>query len=286
MTDIKIPGVSRADVLRAELRHDAQKAKRDAALLASAAPLPSLQPGPVTHVPTTDPAPVVKRPWEGLRVCIGIPSGDMIHTDFAFCMAGLILQSAMMGINNAAANAKSTYVHAGRNILVEQAQALGATHLLFLDSDMTFPYDALARLLSHKKDIVGATYVRRRYPHGLLGSKIDGSGEVPTTGLIQMAEMPTGCLLIKMDCFDLIEKPFFRHKVKDDLMIGEDILFCRTMTALGKTIWCDMDLSMHLGHLGQEKFTILGTHMKAMEGVPALKPTMPMPGHASVVTPV
>lgn len=273
MSEIEIPGVSRADVLRAELRHDISKAKKDAALMASAAAIDVAAERP-------------RRPWDGTRTCIGVPSGDMIHTDFAFCLAGLVLQSSMMGINNAAANAKSTYVHAGRNILVEQAQNLNATHLLFLDSDMTFPYEALARLLSHQKDIVGATYVRRRFPHGLLGSKIDGSAEVPTTGLVQMAEMPTGCLLIKMDCFNLIEKPYFRHKVSGDHMIGEDILFCRTMTALGKEIWCDMDLSLQLGHLGQEKYTILNSHMKNMEGVPELKPTMPMPGHQSAVTPV
>ena len=218
------------------------------------------------------------------NVFIGLPVYGGYHPHFVHSLIPLLMGppcSIKLGTC-----VGDSLVARARNKLVADFLATDCTHLLFLDSDMTFPYDALARLLSHQKDIVGATYVRRRFPHGLLGSKIDGSAEVPTTGLVQMAEMPTGCLLIKMDCFDLIEKPYFRHKVSGDHMIGEDILFCRTMTALGKEIWCDMDLSLQLGHLGQEKYTILNSHMKNMEGVPEIKPTMPMPGHVAAVTPV
>jgi hypothetical protein len=283
MTDkIEIPGVDRKDVLRAEIRADAAKAKRDAAvksaLLGSTAP--------VAVAPSE---PVAAPPWNDAVVVVGVPSPDMIHTDFAFALCGLYMRSAQLRIRTVLANAKSTYVHAGRNILVDSAQAINATHLFFLDSDMTFPPEALAILLQHDKPIVGATYVRRVAPHGILGSTLDNTNAVASTGLVRMAEMPTGCLLIRMDCFDKIEKPFFRHALVpgEDRMVGEDILFCRTMVDLGVEIWCDMDLSMHLKHLGQKAYNIPEIYAGAMDGIPRLEPKLPMPGHrATVVTPV
>jgi hypothetical protein len=296
MSDIKIPGVSTADILRAEIRADANTAKRDAALKAvrelsdralkqtlmeSAAASDAAQVGIAGQ-----PVPARPAPWANALVCIGVPSSDLLHADFAFSMSGLYMRSAQLGIRTVLANARSTYVHAGRNVCVEAAQSVNATHILFLDSDMVFPNEALGVLLQHDKPIVGATYVRRVAPHGILGSTLDGTQAVASTGLVRMAEMPTGCLLIRMDCFDKIEKPYFRHEVSEDRMIGEDILFCRTMVDMGVEIWCDMDLSMHLKHLGQQAFTIPQIYAGALEGIPRLEPKLPMPGHKqTVVTP-
>ena len=52
-----------------------------------------------------------------------------------------------------------------RTWLVNEAIKKGATHILFIDSDMLFPENTLRQLLSHKKEIVGVEYNKREFPH-------------------------------------------------------------------------------------------------------------------------
>src|SRR4051812_43515959 len=94
-------------------------------------------------------------------VAICIPSSDMVHADFAANLAALCLDpGARAGI----IHCKGSIVAVVRNQCAAAAQMIKATHLLFLDSDMTFPLDVLKRLLAHNKDVVGATYSRRAPP--------------------------------------------------------------------------------------------------------------------------
>ncbi len=187
------------------------------------------------------------------KVVLGVPSMDMMHADCAFALMGLVASSRARLI---LANAKSCYVWQARNTCVAVAQEHGADYLLFVDSDVVVPADALDRLLAHDQDIVGATYIKRAPPHSILGSRLDGKADFPASGLIAMAEMPTGCLLIKTSVFDKLSKPYFRHKIAGDSMIGEDILFCRTVVTRGVNIFCDMSLTYQLRHLGMHGYNV------------------------------
>jgi len=64
---------------------------------------------------------------------------------------------------------KSSIVADARNLGLEYAQKYGAEYVLFIDSDMTFPKDALLKLLVRQVDIIGATYSRRTAPFHFLG---------------------------------------------------------------------------------------------------------------------
>src|SRR5689334_5859802 len=123
-------------------------------------------------------------------VAICVPSGDMVHADFAANLAALCLDP---GARAGVINSKGSIVAIVRNQCVAASQLIKATHILFLDSDMTFPLDVLKRLLAHNKDIVGALYARRRAPFGPIGTVFNGAKE--TDGLLRMKHMPTGCLL-------------------------------------------------------------------------------------------
>ena len=105
-------------------------------------------------------------------VAICIPSGDMVHADFAANLAALCLDP---GARTGVINCKSSLVAVARNQCVAAALHINATHVLFLDSDMVFPLDTLKRLLKHEKDIVGALYSRRRPPFDPTGLPFDGA---------------------------------------------------------------------------------------------------------------
>jgi len=184
-------------------------------------------------------------------VAIGIPSGDMVHADFAMHLATLCLNP---GAHACIINAKSSLVMIGRNQIVEAARVAKATHLLFLDSDLNFPADTLARLLAHDKDIVGGLYVQRVAPHHPLGMTLDGKHEMVTSGLKQMKIMPTGCLLLRLAIFDKLPKPWFNTSVEGEKILGEDFTFCTHAREAGFEIWCDGDLSRDITHIGQKAF--------------------------------
>jgi hypothetical protein len=185
-------------------------------------------------------------------VAIAVPSGDMVHADFAMRLATLCLNP---GARACIINAKSSLVMIGRNQCVEAARLVKATHLLFLDSDIVFPVDTLTRLLAHGKDIVGGLYVQRTPPHHSLGMTYEGKHELVTEGLKRMKIMPTGCLLLRLALFDKLTKPWFNTQSVGEKIMGEDYYFCERASAAGFEIWCDGDLSRELAHLGQKAYT-------------------------------
>lgn len=201
------------------------------------------------------------------KVVIGVPSGDMMHADCAFALMGLVASSRARLV---LANPKSCYVWQSRNVCVQVAQQHGADYLFFVDSDVVVPSDALDRLLAHDRDVVGATYIKRAPPHSILGARLDGRPDFPAQGLVAMAEMPTGCLLIRTKVFDTIARPYFRHEVAGESVVGEDILFCRTVVARGVNIFCDMSLSYQLRHLGTHGYN-LGEMLETMQSFTAAK---------------
>jgi hypothetical protein len=185
------------------------------------------------------------------KIAICYTSADMVHADFTLALTGMCL--AIHPLDVTVINAKSSIVAEARNNGVEQARADGAEYLLFLDSDMTFPPTLLPRLLLHRKDIVGAIYPRRKAPYTPLGTLLQPTQTVTDGGLVEMARLPTGCMLIRMAVIEMLPKPWFRFGVDTDngSIIGEDYAFCDAARAAGARIWADLDLSQEIGHIGQ-----------------------------------
>lgn len=193
------------------------------------------------------------------HIAIGLPSGDMVHKNHALSLAAMAFS---YGMKLTLLDSRSSIITNARNECVKQAQLNNADYLFFIDSDVCFPNHALVRLLSHKLDIVGATYHRRVPPFDVLGRTLtEGPTEVKT-GLLEMAGLPTGLLLIKMRVFDKIKRPYFRliHTEESEGLpegdtLGEDYYFCNKMREAGVKMWCDVDLSYSVGHVGQWVFT-------------------------------
>jgi hypothetical protein len=62
-----------------------------------------------------------------------------------------------------------------------------------------------------------------------------------------MDRLPTGCLLIDTEVFANVKEPWFEFIGEHE---GEDYSFCRKAIDAGFNIWCDIPLSLQLGHLG------------------------------------
>ena len=210
------------------------------------------------------------------RVAIAVPSGDMVHADFAMAYAQLCMASA--GLPLQLITVKSSIVAQARNNGVELARGFGADYIFFLDSDMMFPSTALFRLLLHKKDIVGATYTKRVAPFEILGTKLAEQPAVLSGDLLEMQRIPTGCLLIKMDVFEKLSKPYFRFDVDaQGAIVGEDYVFCDRAREAGFRIWCDAVISREIGHIGQSVHRL--PEATSNETAPSTKHADPSPPH-------
>lgn len=189
-----------------------------------------------------------------MRVALCVPSEDSVKADFWLSWTELVATALTDRLEPIFLNARTSLIPNSRFILARDALARGADYVLFVDSDMTFPGDALRRLLGHSKPIVGATYARRREPYGVLGYAPDGA-EIPpgATGLWPFARLPGGMLLIAREVFDRVPRPWFpvTYRPETDDYESEDFGFCRWAIEAGYDIWCDLDLSHELGHVGQ-----------------------------------
>ncbi len=187
-----------------------------------------------------------------MKVLVAVPCFDMMSSDFAFSLARM-----MMGVKIPAEvlDLRGTEIAWSRNQAARWAVEHDHTHMLFLDSDMDFPADTLEQLLGHGKPLVGASYVRRQEPYDLLGHPLTtwGGGD-----LIEVAELPTGCMLINVAILRKMAWPWFKFEYGSEYgeRVSEDVYFCRKYRAMGGSVWCDTKLTKELGHVGVKRYTV------------------------------
>lgn len=189
-----------------------------------------------------------------MQVAIVIPSGDMVHTDFAMSLMSLVSYTAMMtkDISTAIINPRSSLVQKGRYEGVRQAINMGADKILFIDSDQTFPADGLVRLIKHDRHIVGATCRLRQ--DDVAYSARDHYGERIDfrryTGLHPVGSNGFPFVLIDTRVFRNIDEPWFDVSFENGEWLTEDESFCKAARKLDYSTWVDADLTKEIGHVG------------------------------------
>lgn len=194
-----------------------------------------------------------------MYLTIGFPSADMMWTDTALCLNSAVIYTLQQQIQiNAIINKKGSIVHQARCALVEDTLKNGATHLLFLDSDHVFPKDTFVRLIKADKDIIGVHQVTKRPPcrsncEDLKGQRLTKCG----TGIEEVSRLGTGIMLVKMEVFKQLRKPYFNFQYdKDKGWTGEDYNFCKQAKDRNFRIYVDHDLSKECYHLGQALYGV------------------------------
>ena len=197
-------------------------------------------------------------------IAVCTPARDMVHANYTFCLVNMV---AFHTINTMDAVAlkinQGTLIQNQRADLCLEAMGEGCSHVLFIDSDMTFPQDMVQRLLAHDKDIVATNCARRRMPTGPTAQKTlpDGSRQLiytmpDSTGLEEVESIGMGVMLIKRKVFESLSEPWFETPWRTDKRgyIGEDVFFCRKAAAAGFKIYIDHDVSKEIGHIGTFEF--------------------------------
>jgi hypothetical protein len=140
-----------------------------------------------------------------MKILIGLPTNDsrvnLLVVQSLIDQLGVILQ----GVVVQTCIVSQTLIYTARNAIADEAVNGGYDYLMFIDSDCVLPKNAIARLLSHNKDIVSGMYFQKGAPFlpviyrknemGLF----DVIADYPENALIEADGIGMGVCLIKTD---------------------------------------------------------------------------------------
>ena len=188
-----------------------------------------------------------------MKIAIIVPSRDTLHADFAFSLANLMCHTMKKKpeVELACINPKSSLIQKSRWQGVQNALGLGVDKILFIDSDQTFPADALIRLLAHGEDLVGATCMRRVPPFQWTATKDGTSLSEYSIGLNEVDSNGFPFCLVSAEVFQAVHPDnWFRVTCVTGQWTGEDQNFCQEAKDAGYKVMVDADLSKEIGHIG------------------------------------
>lgn len=193
-------------------------------------------------------------------IAVCTPARDMVHSNYTFCLVNMVAYHTLNTPDAIALKInQGTLIQNQRADLCLEAMREDCTHVLFIDSDMTFPQDMVGRLLAHDKDIVATNCARRRMPTGPTARGLDAQlvySMPESTGLEEVESIGMGVMLISRKVFESLSEPWFETPWRTDKRgyIGEDVFFCRKARAAGFKIYIDHDVSKEIGHIGTFEF--------------------------------
>lgn len=199
-----------------------------------------------------------------MKIVVGVPCRDDVHTTFAYDLAMTIATHQRNHPQDeiVLSMKRGTLIADQRHELAKKALLEEADYLLMLDSDMRFPHNIIEHMVSRDKDILAGCSSTRKFPaktnafrsiRPSLHLWIDEDSK----GLHEVAAVGTAIMLIKTDVFRNMELPFFEI-VWDDYFkhfMGEDVYFCAKARQSGYNVFVDQDLSHGIRHTGSYEFS-------------------------------
>ena len=203
--------------------------------------------------------------WDNMaKTLIAVPCFDMVHTEFMQSLIALEKPE-----NTSFTVVKNTLISVARNTIARNAIEAGFDRIMWFDSDMDIPRDALMKLTADMDnnpgiDMVTGLYFTRKTPikpviySDLYWEKKNGEVDAGAAnyfdypeGLIPIAGCGFGCVLTSVD---LIKRVWERVGIPFAELtgFGEDLSFCERVNRGFGTIWADT--TVKCGHVGVQTF--------------------------------
>lgn len=200
-----------------------------------------------------------------VKVAICIPAGDDVKTFFAYDLARMMAWTTTFGIEMQLLFACGSLVMKQReNLASAVLKDGGATHILWLDSDMRFPKDLIMRMLTHDVPAVCASYTERNAPFRPLAfiDAMNWNKRAFTSpddhGLQKIIACGFGCFLMRTELLEKMERPWFMvgYNREANVFIGEDVYFFLNLNGLGIPLFMDHDITREIAHIGRFEYTL------------------------------
>lgn len=196
-----------------------------------------------------------------MNIIVGIPCMGSIHAETVGSLVTLV--KTYKDIDIQFLIYANSLVYEARNQIFQQALKSGADYLLFVDSDIIFPADALKRLIDIDKGCATGIYWRRTEsvhlpviyseikPRGIFNHEPKGE---TFTGQIEGSQRVAGCgmgfCLIRKDVLQKVSNRFI-SPFEPYRGLGEDLAFCYRLKRIKEPIYA---LNVGLKHIGNKYF--------------------------------
>ena len=187
-------------------------------------------------------------------VYIAMPCYDSVKINTMLSVIKLVQQLGKSGIAVGINTMKSPLIHQARNYLTSVFLTTEYQYLLFIDSDVAFQPEAVAKMLVAKKDIICTPYrvKAEKLDKHIYTVEFKDPKNIPIMpgGLVELEAGPTGLMLIHRKVFERIIKNhpdlkiknkatpsadkslefyynFFDFGFDNHYATGEDISFCK-----------------------------------------------------------
>ena len=194
------------------------------------------------------------------KIAICMPTREQMHSRCAFSLYNLGKALSKIGVEHSLFLSPGTLIANQRHELIIAAQEWGATHVMFIDSDIIFKPSHVIELLNFNEPVVGAAYSKRIEPviptawHHIDNWDTYVRLHEQTDSHIQVEAMALGFCLIKIEVFDKLDLPWFILGFNNGQYTGEDIEFFRNCKNNNIPVWLDVKISFEIGHLGLKEF--------------------------------
>lgn len=178
--------------------------------------------------------------------------------------------SLLLGLNNSTGydtlvvDQPGPAIDVNRNVICYVALKEGASHIMFVDTDMKFGKDTLEKMLALDKPVVGVASRKKKFPLEYTmeidiptGWRQMRNDELPERPFSKIDGHPilvgTGIMLIDLEKIKDVPKPWFKldsywNDGEPPGYTGEDIYFCRKVWKAGLEVWCDPTIPIkHIG---------------------------------------
>jgi hypothetical protein len=197
------------------------------------------------------------------KVFICTPAFDgKVHVQYAIALSETVLFLAMNQIQTEfKISISGSLLCAERNRLTEAFMNSDCTHMMCIDSDLGWPYDAVKKLIDKDEEFISGVYPSRRDNQFMFRPAYNQDNSIVKSekNLLKMEFVPAGFMLIKRSAIlkmrryfpELYFEPkdpssaaskgycFFHTELRDGEFWGEDYTFCRMAREAGVDIWCD-----------------------------------------------
>jgi hypothetical protein len=199
-----------------------------------------------------------------MKILIAIPCYEAAPVEFCQSLMNLILYEERRCENQIdVLFMGSSLVYEARNKLALAAISKGADAVLWVDSDMLFPEDALEQLIRHGKEFVCGQYFCRKPPFSpcvFSAAEIrvvdNGAAVEPYNELIydqpdELFEIAACGFAFVFTTTELIAKTYADNGLPFQPIggFGEDMSFCIRARDSGYKLYCDPNCK--IGHLGK-----------------------------------
>jgi hypothetical protein len=194
------------------------------------------------------------------KIAICMPTREQMHSRCAFSLYNLGKALSKAGIEHGLFLSPGTLIANQRHELVVAAKEWGATHVMFIDSDIVFKPSHVIELINFNEPIVGAAYSKRLEPviptawHSIDNWDTYVRLREQTDSHIRVEAMALGFCLIRTDIFDTLSLPWFILGFNNGQYTGEDIEFFKKCKEFNVPVWLDVKVSFEIGHLGLKEF--------------------------------